>query len=102
MDEFNRALLEAVDEGLLALGESVRQAIYWHLENKYFIKREEIPDKPEKFNEALKTMIGEGANVLLKLMVKRLYNKLGLNFEEKPNWSFKDYVEYAKKNIKIT
>jgi len=38
-NEFNKVLLDAIDEGLLALGESVRQAIYWRLENKYNLKR---------------------------------------------------------------
>lgn len=100
MDEFRRALLEAVDEGLLALGESVRKAIYWHMEGRFSIKRDEIPDRPGDFAEALKDMLGAGADVLLKFMVRRLYVKLGLNFEEKPGWDFKEYVDEAKKSVR--
>ncbi|MGC8848863.1 MAG: hypothetical protein ACP5QI_00115 [Candidatus Bathyarchaeia archaeon] len=101
MDEFDRALLEAVDEGLLALGESVRRAIYHHLESRLSIKRGEIPDKPGRFAEALRDALGAAADVLLNFMARRLYAKLGLNFEEKPGWGFKDYVEDAEKSFSV-
>jgi len=101
LDDFRRVLLEAVDEALLALGDSVRKAIYWHLENRFSIKRDEILDKLGEFNKALEDMLGAGADILLKIMVKRLYVKLNISFEEKPEWNFKDYVEYAKKSVII-
>ncbi|MBS7657974.1 MAG: hypothetical protein QXL69_00350 [Candidatus Bathyarchaeia archaeon] len=101
MDEFHRALLEAVDEALLALGEPVRNVIYCYMENRFSIKRDEIPDRPSDFAEALKNMLGVGANVLLKLIVKRLYAKFGLNFEEKPGWGFKEYLNEAEKNVRV-
>ena len=101
LDDFHQALLEAVDEGFLALGDSVRQAIYWHLENRFSIKRNEIPNRLKEFIEALKNIFGEGAEILLKIIIKRFYIKLNLNFKEVENWSFIDYVENAKKSIKI-
>jgi len=94
------ALLEAVDEGFLALGESVRQAIYWHLENRFSIRRDEIPDRLKEFMEALKNMFGAGAEILLKVIIKRFYMKLNLTFKDIEGWSFIDYVENAKKSIK--
>ncbi|MBS7655945.1 hypothetical protein KEJ50_05545 [Candidatus Bathyarchaeota archaeon] len=94
--------MEIIDEALLALGESVRQAIYWHLENKYNLKKDEIINKLNEFDEALKGMLGVGARVLLKIVVKRLYEKLGLKLEEEPKWNFKDYIECAKKKITLT
>ena len=100
-DDFNLALLEAVDEGFLALGESVRQAIYWHLENRFSIKRNEIPNRLKEFMEALKNMFGAGAEILLKVIIKRFYIKLNLNFKDVEGWSFIDYVENAKKSIKV-
>ncbi|MEM2896552.1 MAG: hypothetical protein QW265_05800 [Candidatus Bathyarchaeia archaeon] len=36
-------MLESIDEGFLKLGESVKHAVYWHIEKSYGIKREEIP-----------------------------------------------------------
>jgi len=43
--EFDRLLLEAVDEGLMSLGESVRQVIYYHLEKNNSLRRDAIPVK---------------------------------------------------------
>jgi len=56
-NEFNKVLLDAIDEGLLALGESVRQAIYWRLENKYNLKKDEIINKLNEFDEGLKGLL---------------------------------------------
>jgi hypothetical protein len=100
LDDFRRALLEAVDEGFLALGGSVRRALYWHLEDRFSIRRDEIPDRPGEFAEALRDMLGAGAGVLLKVMARRLYEGLGLAFEERPGWGFADYVENAKESVK--
>jgi hypothetical protein len=39
------ALLDAVDYALLALGEIPRETVYQCIEEKYQIKRDEIPEK---------------------------------------------------------
>ena len=92
-------MLEAIDEGFLALGESVRQVIYWRLENRFSLSRGEIPNRLKEFIEALNNMFGAGAEILLKIIIKRLYTKLNLNFKDVENWNFIDYVENAKKLI---
>ena len=97
--EFHDVLLEAVDEGLLALGESVRQAIYRHMDRRYSIRREDLPEKAGEFAEALRDMLGAASEVLLKYMARRLYAKLKLGYEEKPDWSFLDYVNHARKAV---
>jgi len=74
--------------------------MYWHLENRFSLKRDEIPDRPGVFAEALRDMLGAGADVLLRIMAKRLYEELGLAFEERPGWGFADYVENAKESVK--
>ncbi|MEM2123260.1 MAG: hypothetical protein QXE79_06450 [Candidatus Bathyarchaeia archaeon] len=100
LEEFHSILLEAVDEGLLALGESVRQAIYRHMDKRYSIRREELPDKAGEFAIALRDMLGAGSEVLLRFMARRLYIKLKLGYEEKPGWGFLDYVNHAKKVLR--
>ena len=40
---FEKALLEAVDEGLAWLGDAARRTIYYHLENSFNISRQNIP-----------------------------------------------------------
>ncbi|NWG10829.1 hypothetical protein HXY33_03635 [Candidatus Bathyarchaeota archaeon] len=93
---FQQALLEAVDNGLLTLGESGRKAVYFHLQNIYSLKKEDIADKPEVFAEGLRKIFGVGAAVIEKATVKSLYEKLGIKYEEKKNHDFMTYIRDAQ------
>jgi len=94
--DFDKFFIEAVDEGLDVLGESGRQMIFFHLEKSYSIKRHEIPKKPEAFAAGLEKIFGAGASVLEKLIVKSLYSKLGLKYEDKGERPFADHVKDVK------
>jgi len=94
--DFDKLFIEAVDEGLDVLGESGRQMIFFHLEKSCSIKRHEIPKKPEAFAAGLEKIFGAGASVLEKLIVKSLYSKLGLKYEDKEKCPFADYVNDVK------
>lgn len=96
-DDFKRALLEAVDEGLLLIGEGSRHVIYYHVERSHHVKREEIPEKLEAFHKGLQALLGTGAKVPEKLIAKKLYNKLGLSFIDRKNWTPVDYIKHAKR-----
>jgi hypothetical protein len=80
--DFEKLLLEAVDEGLASIGESPKQAIYFHLEKDFNIQKQEIPYKIEAFVLAVEKIFGIGANFLESLMLKRLYEKTGLKDTE--------------------
>jgi len=95
--DFEKLFIEAVDEGLETLGESGKHMIFFHLEKSYSIKRHEIPKKPEAFAKGLEKIFGAGAAVLEKLIVKNLYSKLGLKYEDiESRRPFADYVKYVK------
>jgi hypothetical protein len=93
---FEKLFIEAVDEGLETLGESGKHMIFFHLDKSYSIKKYEISKKPEAFAKGLEKIFGAGASVLEKLIVKSLYSKLGLKYEEEENRLFADYVKYVK------
>jgi hypothetical protein len=99
-ENFKKVLFEAVDNGLLTLGESPRCAIYFRLEKNWQLKKEEIPQKVEKFLEGLENIFGPGSRVVENVIVEDLYKKLGLEFEEKMNFEFQDYVKQALKQLK--
>ncbi len=80
--DFQKTFLEAVEEGLSTLGDSPKQAILFHSENTFKIKREEISQNLTEFQKALEKIFGPGAPYLEKLILKRLYEKLQLEFEE--------------------
>jgi hypothetical protein len=76
-NDFNRILLSAVDEGLSSLGDSPRQAILFHLETSFEIKKEDIPKNFVEFKRALEAIFGSGAIYLEDIIAKRLREKLG-------------------------
>lgn len=90
-------LLEAVDEGLLVLGANVRLEIFRYSERKCQVTREDIPQKMEAFHRVLESIFGHAVENVEKLIVKRLYQKLGLTFVNREDWTLVDYVDHAKK-----
>jgi hypothetical protein len=95
---FNEVFLEAVDEALASLGESAKQSIYYHLEDKFKIPREEIPKRVKEFAEGLEKIFGIGARFLEILIMKKLYERVGkpLEWDESKEFIFVNYVEAAR------
>jgi len=98
--DFDCTLLEVMDETLsLVLGEGTKRAIYAHLETHYALRREEIPQKLDLFSTCLERIFGRARPVVEKMVLKRLYLKLGMNFEERKDCSFKDYIVSAERCV---
>jgi hypothetical protein len=95
--ELNETLLQAVDHGLLALGQSARVAIYEWIESSYQVRREDIPDKLLTFHRALQDLLGSGAKMIERLIARDLYSRLGLDFIEHHDWMLIDFMHHAKK-----
>jgi len=98
--DFDKLLLEAVDEGLSSVGESSKQAIYFHLEKSFSIKREEIPCKIEVFEHSIKRIFGLGADFLEVLIMKRIHEKVGGRFKwrRSQDFTFAEYVAAARRS----
>ncbi len=97
--DFEKLLLEAVDEGLSSLGNSSKQAIYYHLKKSFNIKKQEIPYNIDVFASAIEKIFGLGAKFLEILIMKRLYEKVGRSFKwhaSKDDFTFTEYVAFAK------
>lgn len=73
---FEQILLEAIDEALSSLGEGVKKSIYFHVENSFNIKRQEIPQRLADFSEALERIFGPGARHLEISFMKSLHAKI--------------------------
>jgi len=99
--DFEKLVLEAIDEGLSSLGESSKQAIYFHLERTFDIRREEIPDRMSAFSQAIENIFGAGAGCLEILIMQRLYEKVGgvLRWDKSKGFSFVEYVTIAKRSF---
>jgi adenylyl- and sulfurtransferase ThiI len=97
--DFEEILLEAIDEGLSSLGESSKWAIYFHLEKNFKIEKQQIPQKIQDFAEALEEIFGVGANFLEILIMKRLYEKIGVTVEwpESKEFTFSEFLLMARR-----
>ena len=98
-NNLNDIILAAVEDGLSSLGDSPKQAIIFHLETSFNIKKEQIPENLTEFTKALEKIFGPGASYLEKLIVKNLSEKLGLELESLENTDFLDSVESLKKRL---
>ena|GEM_PF-935566 len=74
---FDKILLRAIDEALYSLGESVSQSIYFHIENKFSVARNEIPENLQQFQGGLREIFGAGAQFIEILIMKNLHIKMG-------------------------
>lgn len=100
-NEFNRFLLAAVEESLSALGDSSKEAIFYHLETSFNLKKEGIPSNMNDFASALERIFGPGADYIEKLIEQRLYTKLGLTLDLEHNDGFLSSLDAAKKQLLI-
>lgn len=99
MREFNKYLLESVDEASSSLGNSSKQAICSHLERGFSIERKEIPGRIEAFANAMKKILGFWANSLKTLITKQLHKNFGKKFQGQidGNQRFVDYVKSGRR-----
>ena len=98
---FEELLLQAIDEGLSSLGDSSKQAIYFHLDKSFNIKKEQIATKIEAFEDAIENIFGIGANFLQIAIMKQLYRKVGgaLELNDTTKLAFTEYVAVAKRTF---
>jgi hypothetical protein len=99
--DFEKLLLAAVDEALASLGESSKQAIYFHIEKTFNVQKQEIPHNIEAFTCAIEKIFGIGANFLESLILKRLYEKADLNGKEGSfkNLTFAETIVAVKRTM---
>lgn len=97
-NDFNLILLDSIDDALLSLGESARQAIYFHIEKNFQVDREEIPLELERFQIALEKIFGVGARYIEILIMRNLCGRVGrsLQFGKNEQLEFIKYVAAAK------
>lgn len=98
-NNFDKALLSAIEEGLCPLGDSSREAIFFHLEKSFDIRKEDIPTRLKEFKEALEGIFGPGAQTIGRLITKHLQSELGLNSEPVESLDIVKYVDSAKRQV---
>jgi hypothetical protein len=99
--DFDKLLMESIDEALTSLGNSAKQAIYFHLEDKFKVSKEEIPRRIEDFADGIEKIFGLGAHFIEILIMKKLHEKIGkpVEWDERKELVFVNYVKVAKESF---
>jgi hypothetical protein len=74
---FEAIILQAVDDALIELGESVREVVYFEVARNGGIKKEEIPQKFYQFICVLRKEFGNGSKTIEALILEKLFGKVG-------------------------
>lgn len=110
-ENFDQILLEAIDEALSSLGENVKTAIYFQLEDLFKIKKQEIPAKISDFSSALEQLFGLGARQLEIMFIKNIHDKIKITCKWPtyewplskwivPEVTFQEYVRLMRQEFK--
>jgi hypothetical protein len=93
-EDFQKIMLEAVDEAFSCMGKETKQLVYSLFEKTFKIARRDIPFEIEKFTGALEEIFGPGAKLLEIEVMKHLYEKIGSRFKYSPRQETLTFKEY--------
>jgi len=99
-DRFEEALLEAVDESLLALlGETGAATMYFHIKRVSSLEKSEMPRKLKEFSLAIATIFKDSAPAVEKPILRKLCEKLGMEYESVKDLQFQAALETVKQRL---
>lgn len=90
---FNESIEESIEAALSLLGNVSKEKVYRHLENKYGLKKEDIPRRIEEFASAFEETFGSVAKLLEIKIIERLHSKYK-NFSYSPMNADIDFIEF--------
>jgi hypothetical protein len=99
---FDQVFLECVDDGLSVLGNEPRKAVYQYLSTIHSLEREQIPDKVDEFASGMRKALGSSSRVIERLILKKLFQRIGSIFREIQDFEFADYVRDAKRRFEAS
>ncbi len=80
-----RDFRESVAYSVGILGDHVANLFYYHARQNYKVDPSQLPQGVEKFDQALRSLLGSGAVVVVRECAKRLSAVLGVRIEPFPD-----------------
>jgi hypothetical protein len=98
---FNEIVSHCVKEGLTeALGSIIVDALFDQMYEHYDITLENLPNRLDTFFSVLEGAFGQKVSqVLGRVIARRLYASLSLEFVESPTKGLTEYVEEIRKKL---
>ena len=102
--DFRKLFLEAVDDAFSSLGDSAKQSIYFYLETRSKVQRDQIPSRLEDFESGLEKIFGAGTRFLEILIMKRLYETMEpkrrtMKWSDDKEFKFIEYVKATEQTF---
>jgi len=100
---FDEVLTVTIDEVFQSLGENVKQSMYRYLENKFGIRKMQIPAMIEGFTYAIESIFGCSAKLVeLKIMEKLQGKVQGFTYKPKnKDILFTEYLGDLQKYLNL-
>lgn len=99
--ELRRLLLESIDETIhILLGDKPQRVLFKRLGNDFHLKREEIPDRLEDFENAMVLLLGSViALVITRAIARCLYTKLEIPYHDRKDYTLKMHAQDCRCQI---
>jgi hypothetical protein len=94
-------LVESIDETITELlSRAVVDALYAHLQTFHSISKDEVPYRLDTLFTILEKLFGvPSSQTITKMVARRFYFKLGLEFTANPRRTLLEYVDEAKMRL---
>jgi hypothetical protein len=96
--DFEKLLLDSIDEALQSMGETAKKAIYFHFEKEFNLNKDQIPQHLDQFQLALEKIFGIGSSYIEILIMKNLHRKTNRTVQaaQNANLEFVRYVDSVR------
>jgi len=75
-------LLACIDRGLEKVGPNVRHLVFWHLQKVSHIRRNDIPENPEKFLQGLRSLYHESSPAVEQAILQEINSTFETHFAQ--------------------
>jgi hypothetical protein len=97
---FEETVNEVVNDTLNEIfTKTATKVIYQHLEMNYQLKPENVAENIGAFKEGLEKFLSSGALAVEGIIVKRLYRRFRMKYENREDWTFADYIKDLKRQV---
>jgi hypothetical protein len=91
-ESFDEIFAEAVDAAFGSLGDSAKQAVYWHITQKAGIEKNELASHVEDLVPALEEFFQGGSSVIEMMILQNLSSRTGVFLTREQCGNFPDAV----------
>lgn len=97
LDAGEDLVMRMLEDGLNSLGENVGKVILHHIEERYSLKRDQMPRNLDIFTEALREIFGEGSLTIERIIVRTIGQNTGMPIDEAETASLPEAVECLRR-----